>query len=317
VAHREIEHADRHEELIRRLAEKRLAGEEKQQAERYLLECVDCLEEFNEYRRIWHAMTRRENIERWGEHLQRTHPGKYAVYRQAMEQARAKVAEADARAAGTGGYAWAALWNWRNLAVGLAVLLLTAVSAGGYKLAVLRNALRHEQASAQALRAEIEQVKGQEIAALRQKVDALSQQKEDDARQIRRLADRSAKYEKPSTKTVALLTLTLGPARSVDPSGLQEKPQRIKWPKGKPSAHFYIQVSQDKEYPTYRLVLADSRGNLMHEEDDVQKDRNDRFSLLVGREFLQDGDYTLAIYGMEGQRPRLVSEGRFRLSQGN
>jgi hypothetical protein len=302
-----IEHNEQHEALIRLLVEQNLEGEAQQQAERNLLACDQCLVEFNAYRRLWRRMTDRENFDRWGAYLQAHHPEKYVLYERARGQL---FADPTAGAAARG---WLSLSLWRRLAFALAALLLLIVPLGWYKLATLQQAVQREQASAQKLLAETEALKrnprdpaaAQSVEALRQQVRELAGQEQKQTEKIAALEQELAKYGKPRANAVLLMTF-YGTRTPGDV-------QTIEWPERKLFLSGYLPEVEESEYATYGWAIADRAGKRVWQEERIRKDEEGQVRLLIGREFLPDGEYTLTIYGLRGAKKQQVSQHRFRI----
>ncbi len=303
-------HTERHAEQIHMLVEQSLVGEAQEQAERNLLACDECLTEFNAYRRVWRGMTDRKNFDRWGAHLQARHPEKYVLY----EQARARLyADPTTEAASSGWLFWR---GWRGLAFALSVLLLLLVPIGWYKLATLQQAVRREQATSQKLLAETQELKkGQgtltpekSVEELRETIRAQALQEQKHTERIDQLRRKLEQYGKPHTNAVLALTLygTRGPGDV----------QTIEWPKGKLYLSGYLPEVEESEYARYGLTMTDSAGKIFWQEDGVRKDEEGRFKLLIGREFLADGEYVLTIYGLAGGQRHRVLQHRFRIRSG-
>ena len=307
---KELEHSERHEELIRLLVEQNLGAEARQQAERNLLACDRCLVEFNAYRRVWRSMTDRENFDRWGAYLQANHPEKYLLYHRARGQLLADPP------GGAAGHGWRWLPVWRRAAVGLAALLLLIVPLGWYKLAGLQQAVRHEQASAQRLWAEVESLRksssdpapAQPVEELRQKVRELAGQEQQQTEKIAELQRELAKYGKPRANAILLMTFygTRGP-------GDVPETLDIDWPKGKQFLSASLPELEDRGYATYGLAIADRAGKRLWQEDGIRKDEAGQVRLLIGREFLPDGEYTMTVYGWAGGKKHPVSQHPFSI----
>ncbi len=302
-----IEHSERHEELIRLLVEQSLEGEARQQAERNLLACDQCLAEFNAYRRVWRGMTDRENFDRWGAHLQAHHPEQYVWYERARGQLFADPP------AGAAAREWRSLSLWRRGAFALAGLLLVIVPLGGYKVATLQQAVRREQAAAQKLRAEAEALKSnprdpapaQPVEELRQQVRELAGQEQKQTEKTAELQQELAKYGKPRANAVLLMTFY----GTREPGDVQT----IEWPKGKLFLSGYLPEVEGSEYATYGVALADRAGKRVWQEERIRKDAEGQVRLLIGRELLPDGEYTLTLYGLKGTKKQPVSQHRFRI----
>ncbi len=308
---KDAKHTERHAELIRLLVEQSLAGGSQAQAERNLLACDECLAEFNAYRRVWRSMTDRENFGRWGAHLRARHPEQFVWY----EEARARLYDDPAAKAADESVSrgWLSLLGWRSLAYALAVVLLLVVPMGWYEVASLQHAVRREQATSQKLLAETEALKKKQgtetpeksVTELRETLRAQALEEQKQRERIDELRGKLKQYGKPHMNAVLALTLygTRGPGDV----------QTIEWPKGKLYMSGYLPEVEESEYATYGLTMTDSAGKIFWQEDGLRKDEEGRFKVLIGREFLADGDYVLTIYGLAGGQRHRVLQHWFRI----
>ncbi len=77
-----MKHNEDHPECIRLLVEQTLGTEEKLRAQRRLLACAECLEEYNRYRSLWELLTGPEYFESLEAYLRRQDSTRIHLYRQ-------------------------------------------------------------------------------------------------------------------------------------------------------------------------------------------------------------------------------------------
>ncbi len=248
----QIEHNETHQRMIRWLVEDELVGEEKLQAERNLLSCDECLEEYNWYSQVWESMTNPERFNRWTTQLREKDPKQYLLYSQVVE--RLSEYKAAKKPYIKSGY-WSSVRIWRNLAFALSVILLVALPIALYRMATLNSRLE--------------------------------------------------KYVKPSAN--AILSMQFFTTRQT------QQVQEIEFPKDKLFLNLQIRASEEKPYQTYSLLIKGSLGKTLWRDDQIKKDEEGNFDLLIGKSFLTPGEYVLEIYGLQDQQSDLISQTRFRI----
>jgi hypothetical protein len=83
-----------------------------------------------------------------------------------------------------------------------------------------------------------------------------------------------------------------------------------------PNSRFFALILSPKgspDFPRYRAQIVDPAGRVVWSGDGLEKDRHGSFTLILGRRFLDPGEYRLRLFGMEGQAGKLIEEFRLRI----
>lgn len=293
--------------MVRCLVEDSLTGKEKAQAERNLLSCEACLEEYNWYSDVWESMTDRQAFDRWTTHLNEKDPERYQLYSRAVEKLSEYGAEKGTHQPDVKSGYWFSAPRWRSLAFALSAIVLVGLPLSTYKVVKLQRAVKSQEAYYQKLLHEKEDQRMREapqVGALNKKVTALTTQAQQQAEKIDELSQALEKYVKPSAN--AVLSRPFFTIR-------QSQVQEIEFPKGKLFLNLHIRAAEDKEYKIYSVIIKESSGKTLWQDDRVLKDENGNFDLLIAKSFLKPGDYVLEIYGLARGQRDLISQTRFHI----
>lgn len=67
------------------------------------------------------------------------------------------------------------------------------------------------------------------------------------------------------------------------------------------------------DYSRYRAQIVDPEARVVWSGEGLEKDRHGSFTLILGRRFLDPGEYRLRLYGLEGDTGQLIEEFRLRI----
>jgi len=311
MSDKRTEHDEKHQESVRLLIERRLAGDQLQSTERRLLTCEQCLAEYNRYRNLWQLMANRAYFDQLETRLREAYPEKYRLYGKVIDALSVRPAAAGAFRPPAPWGAWFLIPAWRNLALALASVLVVIMPVAVYKWGMLQKQVRNDQAAYQTLLSENEKKEQrilqetQSAQALGKKVMELADQNRGQAEMIQGLREALKTYREPSANSI----LSVPFLATREPEAVQE----IALPKDKLFLSFQIRASGAKEYKPYSLAITDHRGKVLWQADGVRKDRFGNFDLLIEKHFLPPGDYVLRIYGRERGLRDLISQIRFRI----
>lgn len=83
-----------------------------------------------------------------------------------------------------------------------------------------------------------------------------------------------------------------------------------------PRSRFFALILSPKgspDFADYRAQIVDSAGREVWSGEGLEKDRHGAFTVILGRRFLDPGEYRLRLYGLEGKTGQLIEEFRLRI----